>query len=247
MTLTGKVLVVDDHLHLAENLAEILESAGYETAVAGSAEAALVRLREGDVGAIVTDYRLPGLTGAQLIAELRRQGSDIPALVMSAFTDDATIQTSRSVGALEVLAKPVEIGRLLALVQELGSGGSLVLVVDDNQALAENFGEALRGQGFDVRLTGSVAEALAAGEAPQAAIVDYRLPDGTGVDLAEALTERHPHLRVLFVSAHSAELELRLRGRLAESARFEKPVDLGRLLEWVQAAVGHGKAKRPGR
>jgi DNA-binding NtrC family response regulator len=91
VTLAGKILIVDDHVDLADNLAEILENAGYQTVVADSAEAALDRLERNDVAALITDYRLPGLNGAELIVELRRRGLTIPAVVMSAFTDDRTI------------------------------------------------------------------------------------------------------------------------------------------------------------
>ena len=79
VSLAGKILIVDDHIDLAENLAEILENAGYETVVADSAEAALDRLERKDIGALITDYRLPGRNGAELIAELRRRGDRIPA------------------------------------------------------------------------------------------------------------------------------------------------------------------------
>ncbi len=184
MSLAGKILIVDDHIDLAENLAEILENAGYQTVIADSAEAALDRLERKDVAALITDYRLPGRNGAELIAELRRRGDRIPALVMSAFTDDATIELASRAGALEVMAKPVDLARMLHLVKGLGDDESVVLVVEDNHALAENLAEALATAGLQTRITGSVAAALAARPRPRAAIVDFVLPDGTGVELA---------------------------------------------------------------
>lgn len=116
MTGAGKILVVDDNVALAENVAEILEHSGYSTAIAASAEAALERMAQLDVTGLVTDYRLPGRNGAQLIAEIRRRGSVMPAVVMSAFADDDTIAEARTAGALEVLAKPLEFERLMAVV-----------------------------------------------------------------------------------------------------------------------------------
>ena len=121
MSFPGKILVVDDHVDLAENLAEILEGGGYETTIAESAEAALETIGSQPVSALLTDYRLPGKTGAELIGELRRQGNRMPAIVMSAFTDDDTIAIARNAGAIEVLAKPVDLGRLFSLVSGLPS------------------------------------------------------------------------------------------------------------------------------
>jgi two-component system, OmpR family, copper resistance phosphate regulon response regulator CusR len=110
------ILVVDDHVYLAENIAEILESEGYQTRVALSAEQALDTLDQDDIHAVITDYRLPGRNGAQLIREIRRRGSLIPAVVMSAYSDEETIAAARAAGAMEVLTKPVALPQLLGLV-----------------------------------------------------------------------------------------------------------------------------------
>jgi two-component system, response regulator PdtaR len=241
VTLAGKILIVDDHVDLADNLAEILENAGYQAVVADSAEAALDRLERDDVAAVITDYRLPGLNGAELIIELRRRGLTMPAVVMSAFTDDRTIDTASRAGALEVLPKPLDLPHLFQVVKALGQDESIVLVVEDNRELAENLAEVLTGQGFQTCVTGSVAAALAARPPPGAAIVDFALPDGTGIDVAERLKARDPGVKLLFVSGHGPELEQRLSGQLAQEDRLEKPVPLARLLEWVNKAVGHGR------
>lgn len=116
----GRILVIDDHIDLAENLAEILGAMGIDAVTAASAEAGLAVIEAGGIRAVITDYRLPGRSGAQLIAELRQRGSRIPAVVMSAYSDDETIRLARSAGALDVLAKPVDLDRLMATVQSLG-------------------------------------------------------------------------------------------------------------------------------
>jgi two-component system, response regulator PdtaR len=241
VTLAGKILVVDDHVDLADNLAEILENAGYQAVVADSAEAALDRLERNDIAALITDYRLPGLNGAELILEIRRRGSPIPAVVMSAFTDDQTIDRASRAGALEVLPKPLDLPHLFQVAKALGRDDGIVLVVEDNRELAENLAEALGEQGFQTNVTGSVAAALAARPRPGAAIVDFALPDGTGIDVAERLKARDPGVKLLFVSGHGPELERRLSGPLAREDRLEKPVPVERLLEWVKTALGHGR------
>jgi CheY-like chemotaxis protein len=112
----ARILVVDDHVYLAENIAEILEGEGYQTRVAISAEQALDTLDQDEIHAVITDYRLPGRNGAQLIREMRRRGRQIPAVVMSAYSDEETIAAARAAGAQEVLTKPVMIVQLLGLV-----------------------------------------------------------------------------------------------------------------------------------
>jgi CheY-like chemotaxis protein len=118
----ANILVVDDHIALAENIAEVLESAGYCAWTAPSAEQALEAMDHAEVHALVTDYRLPGLNGAELIREVRRRGRHIPALVMCAYSDDGTIESAKATGALDVLCKPVALSRLLTLISELPQG-----------------------------------------------------------------------------------------------------------------------------
>ena len=111
----GWILVVDDHVAMAENVAELFELGGFQASIAQSAEEALAVLTE-RMSALITDFRMNAWNGAQLIAEIRRRGSRIPAVVMTAYSDEETYDACTKAGALAVLPKPVEIGRLLTLV-----------------------------------------------------------------------------------------------------------------------------------
>ena len=242
--LGGTILVVDDHVALAENLAEILGNVGYQTAWADSAESALQAIERGGVSALITDYRLPGLNGAQLIAEIRKRGIGIPAVVMSAHTDLETIGSAESAGALQVFPKPIDMRHLLDVVEDLGRGETAVLLVEDNRLLADNLAEALRGAGHHVLVGTSGADALGHRGLPGVAIVDYRLPDATGIQIAQRLTARDPYIRILFISGHSEELGKELQGPLGDAPRMDKPLDVSRLLDWVANAVAHEQTSR---
>jgi DNA-binding response OmpR family regulator len=105
------VLVVDDNQDLAENIAEILSLRGFIATVATSAEEALpMALPEGPE-LLVTDFRLPGMTGAELVQQIRRQRQAVRAIVISAFTDELTVAAAKDAGA-DFLAKPVDLGAL---------------------------------------------------------------------------------------------------------------------------------------
>jgi DNA-binding response OmpR family regulator len=105
------VLVVDDNQDLAENIAEILDLRGYAATIATSAEEALPRALGDDLSLLVTDFRLPGMSGAELVRQVRLQRRDLRAVVMSAYTDDKTIAAARDAGA-DFLPKPVDFGAL---------------------------------------------------------------------------------------------------------------------------------------
>jgi DNA-binding NtrC family response regulator len=106
------VLVVDDNVELAENVAEILSLRGFVTLLAASAEEALpMALGEG-VGVLITDFRLPGMNGAELVAQVRNQRGGVRTIVMSAYTDGATADAVRAAGAHAFLPKPVDFSLL---------------------------------------------------------------------------------------------------------------------------------------
>jgi DNA-binding response OmpR family regulator len=105
------VLVVDDNQDLAENIAEILGLRGFAAAIATSAEEALPRALADSPDLLVTDFRLPGMSGAELVRRLREELRDLRAIVMSAYTDDTTVAAARSAGA-DFIPKPVDIGAL---------------------------------------------------------------------------------------------------------------------------------------
>jgi DNA-binding response OmpR family regulator len=114
----NRVLIVDDNQDLAENIAEILAMRGYATEIATSAEEALPKALPDGPAMLVTDYRLPGMTGADLVREIRQKREAVRAVVISAYTDERTISAARSAGA-DFLPKPVDftsLSRLLAFV-----------------------------------------------------------------------------------------------------------------------------------
>ena len=111
------ILIVDDRLELAENIAEILSGEGYSTEVVDSAESAMERALHGGFDALITDFRLPGKSGAQLIEELSRMGASVPAIVMSAYTDPATIENAQSAGAICFVPKPVDVPKMLGCLE----------------------------------------------------------------------------------------------------------------------------------
>lgn len=240
----SRLLIVEDNAELAENLCEILESEGHEVDVCASAEDALERVAGARFDGILTDMRLPGGSGLELIERLRQRNDATPIVMMTAYADAVATQRAEKLGALAVVFKPLDIRGLLALVSEFAHTERKVLVLEDNPDFAQNVAEALRSGGIQPLVVGSVKEALTQRQLPQVALVDYRLPDGTGLEAARCLCARDPALRVILVSGYGEQLADE-GAPIPDNVthRLSKPVPLGCLLETISTEIAARSAR----
>lgn len=100
------VAVVDDDEAVREALCELLMVAGLDCTAFDGAPAFLAALT-GDVDVLVTDIRMPGMTGIELLARLRTVAPDLPAIVLSSVTDAHDRSRALELGARAWLTKPV--------------------------------------------------------------------------------------------------------------------------------------------
>src|SRR6266566_3761058 len=104
----GRILIVDDDDGVRENLAELFQVVGYSVVTAGSAPEAMGKLAHHDVDLLLTDYRMPGPNGVELIESARRVKPGLRAILMTAFGDSFTEIESVRRGAIGYLNKPFE-------------------------------------------------------------------------------------------------------------------------------------------
>ncbi len=117
--LAARLLVVEDEARLAANLAQGLSEAGYTIVLAGSAEEARARLGAEHYDLLVLDLRLPGQDGLAFLRELRREGSVLPVLILTARDGTADRVTGLDSGADDYLVKPFAFSELLARLRAL--------------------------------------------------------------------------------------------------------------------------------
>lgn len=113
------ILVVDDDDGVRENLAELFELVGYSILTAGSASEALNKLADHDVDLLLTDYRMPGPNGVELIESARRVKPGLRAILMTAFGDSFTEIESVRRGAIGYVNKPFEADEITNLVSRI--------------------------------------------------------------------------------------------------------------------------------
>lgn len=186
-----QILVVDDNRELADNLAEILVDEGHRVETANSGEQALTIAADRRFDYVLTDFRMPGMTGVELITRLHAQDPAAIYLLMTAHASDALLTTEAERQIVDaILSKPLPIDRLLALI--FAPAGAELLLVEDDADLADVLSLCLESRGFRVRIAHTLAEARDALSAapPAMAIVDVVLPDGDGAALVRELCHR---------------------------------------------------------
>jgi DNA-binding response OmpR family regulator len=131
-----RVLIIEDERRLAENIARSLrESAGYAVDVAFDGEEGFYMAESNPYDLVLLDLMLPKLDGVSLLRQLRRSGKAVPVLVLTARDEKESIVTLLNAGADDYVAKPFDLGELLARAKALirrGKGQSAaVLQVGD--------------------------------------------------------------------------------------------------------------------
>lgn len=114
-----RVLVVEDELRLAENIVSALREAGFAVDHAADGREGLAFAEQDLFDLIVLDLMLPELTGAEVLKFLRKKGIQTPVLILTAQEGKTSIVEMLNSGADDYLAKPFDLGEVIARVKAL--------------------------------------------------------------------------------------------------------------------------------
>jgi excisionase family DNA binding protein len=110
----ARVLVVDDEQTIRDLLSRTLMLADYEVDVAPNGQVALDRMRITNYDLLITDLRMPTVDGLSVIREARRLKSDIPVLIVTGYSTEASAIEAINLGVQGYLIKPFRVPRVLA-------------------------------------------------------------------------------------------------------------------------------------
>jgi DNA-binding NtrC family response regulator len=113
-----RILIVDDDAGQRSLLDSFLRSQGFETLPVASGERALEVLRSEEINMMISDVRMPGMTGLETLRRARQQHSVLPVLLVTAYADIREAVGAMRDGALNYLAKPIDLDELLLTVQQ---------------------------------------------------------------------------------------------------------------------------------
>ncbi|HEX2672463.1 MAG TPA: EAL domain-containing protein [Polyangiaceae bacterium] len=152
-----KVLLVDDDTAVRNALRRVLERRGYRVFACSSGNEALEHLAVGGYDAMVSDVRMPGMSGLTLLRAVREHDLDLPVILVTGNPDLASATEAVEYGAFQYLIKPVESDRLDQAVDRAAAVGRMARV---KREYVEEYGSSTFRVGDKAGITATLERAL---------------------------------------------------------------------------------------
>jgi DNA-binding NtrC family response regulator len=234
--MSQRVLVVEDEPSLLFTLVANLELEGFEVSCASNGEEALSVLREKPFDLVLTDIRMPGMSGVELYHGVRRLGLDVPVVLMTAYAVEGLVKDAILHGAFAVLPKPFDVAHLIDTVNTAARKPA-VLVIDDEAPVADSTVHALDAAGVRARAVYGGVEALSAldGDGIDVCVVDMVMPGIAGPELCERIRRLDDAIALIAMSGQDVP------GLFQKAAPHvyvfvRKPVDMEKLVQLIAQA-----------
>ncbi|MEO8705845.1 MAG: sigma-54 dependent transcriptional regulator [Kofleriaceae bacterium] len=205
MSRTGRILVVDDEANARSALGELLRDEGFEVETAADAFKALGKYESFSPHVVVTDLKMPGMDGIELVKKLRTMEEPPAVVVMTAFGAVASAVDAMRAGAVEYLTKPLDFDELLVVLDRVLEQEALRR---ETTQLRRRVGERVApdniiGTSPPMQRVFEIVDQVA----PSKATVLISGESGTGKELiANALHQRSPRAHGPFIKLHCAAL-----------------------------------------
>src|SRR4051812_39508509 len=112
-----RVLVVDDDADVRELISLVLSQAGYEVDEAADGFAALSKVSHVRPDVVVTDLRMPGMSGVDLLQRIRRIHGDVPVIIATGLETWDLCTAAESYGAVSCMVKPIDLEELVWTIE----------------------------------------------------------------------------------------------------------------------------------
>ncbi|MCI7588401.1 MAG: sigma-54 dependent transcriptional regulator [Spirochaetia bacterium] len=119
------ILIIDDEKNIREGLGTALELEGYDVKLAENGEIGLKLIEKGDIDLVITDLRMPGISGEEVIAKVAGESPGIPVIVLTGHGSIDSAVTAMRNGAYDFLTKPLNLDRLILIVKRALAGREL--------------------------------------------------------------------------------------------------------------------------
>ena len=199
------ILCVDDEAASLRVLGEMLGAAGHRSIGVNNVDACMTTLERGGIDLIISDYRMPGTTGLELLDRLRVEGTEVPVIMATGYATVEHAVTSIKAGAVDYITKPFREGQVHLVVEQ---ALELSRLKRENETLRDEVSQ-LRTARRVIGENGGMAPVMRTVEmvAPTRATVLLHGESGTGKELiARAIHDMSDRRDEPFISVNCAAL-----------------------------------------
>ncbi|KPJ89204.1 MAG: transcriptional regulator [Spirochaetes bacterium DG_61] len=201
----ARLLIVDDERHIREGLEKALSADGYDVELSSDGKQALERIEEGDIDLVITDLKMPNLSGEELMKEALDKFPYLPIIILTGHgTIENAVQAMRN-GAYDYLTKPLNIDKLSLIVNRALENSSLKRQYREllNQLKKRYSFENIIGKSVSMKKVFETIEQVA----PSRANVLVYGESGTGKEMiADAIHHNSPRRDKPYIKVHCAAL-----------------------------------------
>ncbi|MDR0719726.1 MAG: sigma-54 dependent transcriptional regulator [Treponema sp.] len=201
----SKLLVVDDEKNIREGLADSLKMDGFEVVTAAGGDEAWNRFQKGDIDLVITDLRMPDISGEELLKLIEAETPGVPVIILTGHGTVETAVEAMRAGAWDFLTKPVNLDHLAQIVRRALSNRELFLKhrrLEEELEQQKQFRTMIGSSAPMRRVFDTISRA-----APTKASILITGESGVGKELvADAIHELSPRKGKPFIKVHCAAL-----------------------------------------
>ncbi|MBY0545406.1 MAG: response regulator, partial [Gammaproteobacteria bacterium] len=242
------ILIVDDEVDLLASLQRPLKSR-YNVMTLDQSPEVMDTLRSHPVDCILLDIRMPGMTGIEVLKDVKFAYPHLPVLIMTGHGDENDTINTLKYGASGYIKKPIDIYLLFDELQRIltidGPIGNLkqkpakILLVDDDEEILESIHKALSCYPYEVTTTMSTDEGFSLLEKMNfdIVIVDIQMPDMNGLDFITRIKQTSSNFIPIVLTGNSTQ-ELAIDAiKHGVFDYIRKPLDVGELVSAIERSM----------
>jgi len=209
MTDDTTVLIVDDDVHFADSTADLLSEMGFHCVGVNSGLEAIDKVKETTFDIILLDMKMPVMNGVETYKEIKKIAPHTVVVLVTAYRVEELIQEALSEGAYSVLKKPLDIDRIVHIIERAKRGGALILVVDEDPDAGKYMKDNLEQNGFSVSVAGNSLEAAEiAKERPYNVIfIDTQIPSLNAFIIYLEIKKINPGVITVIITGQQEDMD----------------------------------------
>lgn len=235
----ARILIVDDNFSQGKTMAAILTRLGHAVTIAIDGLEAIQKVKESPYDIVFMDIKMPVMNGVEAHRQIKLTRPDTVVILMTAYAMEELVQQALEEGVYGIMYKPLDIERVIALVEEAKQrkSGALILIVDDDPGICMSLKGILTKKRYQVGIAPTGTEAISMVQQEDYAIIliDMKLPVLNGLETYLAIHEIKARTVAIMMTGYRSELS----DLVAEALRHDayacltKPLNIDELLGLV--------------